>query len=68
MKIKNYCCLEKKESITLKNIKQKINVDYETINLCSQKEGIQNIFAEYKEKGFLNELKYTPKNLCANLL
>ena len=57
MKITNYCCLDKNESTTLDNIKPKINVDYKIINLCSQKEGIQYIFNEYKEKGFLNEIQ-----------
>ena len=58
LSITNYCRLDKKESQNYKDIENKIKIDYKMMNLCVQKDGIKEIFSEYKEKGYLEESQY----------
>jgi len=58
MYLTNYCCLKKKESEKLNNIKQKIKSDYRIFNPCYQKEKISQLFYEYQRKNLLNNSQY----------
>ena len=42
MYLTNFCCLKKKESENLNNIRQRIKSDYKIFNPCYQKEKIRN--------------------------
>mgnify|MGYP002623996162 CR=1 FL=1 len=58
MYLTNYCCLKKKESENLNNIKQRIKSDYRIFNPCYLKEKISQIFYEYNRKNLLTNSQY----------
>ena len=58
MYLTNHCCLKKKESEKLNNIKPKIKSDYRIFNPCYQKEKISQIFYEYHTKNLLTNSQY----------
>ena len=58
MYLTHYCCLKKKESDNLNDIKQKMKSDYRTFNPCYQKEKISQMFYEYHRKNLLTNSQY----------
>jgi len=58
MYLTNYCCIKKKESENLNNVRQRIKSDYRLFNPCYQKEKIKQILKEYQRKNLLTKTQY----------
>ena len=54
----NYCCLKKEESKNFDDIKDKLRSDYRLFNPYYQKEKIEELFLEYKNKNLLTISQY----------